>query len=383
MRLNIRLGACHAMIIAGLVVSAAPFSSAFAQEGANEAAVDQVTAQAHQAWRESMRHFSPQSKGCFHASYPSMKWDKVTCGPVSSYRATRRTSTGNDEQVVGNGKDYAVQAPSGSLFSQVIGSFPTVTGVTSESTVNVPFPSGQDWGCGYDESCGNTGKNEYTLQLNTNFDFNSAACNGFQNGTDRTGCYSWQQYIVTSNDPNSGTLSGTTDVFIQTWLENYGNDGTCPSGFSDGGPDSPGEDCYQNSPSVVISKTVLPITDLASLKLAGTVTAKGTDSAIATYGTEAYSSSVDDSVSDMANGWNLAEFNIVGNAGAAQAKFNKGSSLTVNLAVEDGSTKSPTCVSNVGYTGETNNLTLSKSCTTAAGTTTKNPYIQFTESLAK
>jgi hypothetical protein len=379
----------HAAVMTTLLASAMAVSPAFAAP-AGDAPTNQIDAQAKESWRESMRHAAPQEKGCFHASYPSLVWSKVECGAVSSYRSARGIIPNSREQVVGNGDDYAVQASSGNLFSEVVGSFPTVTGVTSEKTVNVPF--------GGQESEGATGSNQYTFQLNTNMDYNSSACNGYQTGDD-TGCYSWQQYILISNDFNAaGTAqTGTTDVFIQTWLENYGNDpdqnggggvngnlayvSYCPSGFYDAGPDQvgPGDDCMENSPSTVISKKVLPITDLSSLKLSGSATANGTDTATVTYDGEAYSSSVSDSESDIASGWNQAEFNVVGNGGGSEAAFNSGSSLTVKLAVDDGSTAAPSCVANAGTTGETNNLNLG-ACTASKGSSSTSPSIQFTES---
>lgn len=48
----------------------------------------------------------------------------------------------------------------------------------------------------------------------------------------------------------------------------------------------------------------------------------------------------------------------------------------MNLQVNDGSTNVPSCLSNAGTTGETNNLNLGQ-CSAAGGTS---PYIQFTES---
>lgn len=373
---------------AAVLIGAAPVSSAYAGQAAN-AFVDQAQVQADTAaqasWRENVRQSAPRGEGCYHASYPNLKWDKVACGPVSGYRSSRRSSAArlgeqklrsSGQQVVGNGFDYAIQAPGGQLISEVVGSFPTVSGVTSEKGANVPFGSG--------ESDGITGANQYTLQLNTNFVDQSAACNGF------SGCLAWQQYILVSDDVNSaGTaLTGTSDVFIQTWLENYGQDvdggntNICPSGYTDAGADQSGQgdDCYRNSPSVVVANQI-PITQLASLKLAGTATANGTDTATVTFGTQAFSSSVRDSVSDIANGWTQAEFNIVGNAGGSRADFNKGASLTVKLAVTDGSSAAPSCIgpNNGGSTGETNNLSLGK-CTASAGSGSSSPAIQFTES---
>jgi hypothetical protein len=66
----------------------------------------------------------------------------------------------------------------------------------------------------------------------------------------------------------------------------------------------------------------------------------------------------------------------VGNAGGSRAQFNSGSSVSVKIALTDGSTAAPKCVAGAGSTGETNNLNLG-SCSAAAGT---NPSVQFTES---
>ncbi|QKM50183.1 hypothetical protein B7760_04244 [Burkholderia glumae] len=371
---------------AGLGIGMAALPAAHAAPTAG-ALVDQAQLQAEAAaqadWRENVRQFAPQAEGCYHASYPNLKWNKVACGPVSGYRSARpnlarlnatRAFRAASQQVVGNGTDYSIQAPAGALISAAVGSFPSVSGVRSEKGVNAPFGSGQ--------SNGITGANQYTLQLNTNLFQGSAACNGY------SGCFAWQQYILVSDDVNSsGTaLTGTSDVFIQTWLINYGQDvdggntNICPSGYTDAGQDQDGDDCYRNSPSVVVAKQ-LPITALASLKLSGSATTNGTDTATVTYGTQAYSSSVKDNVSDIANGWTQAEFNVVGNAGGSRADFNSGSSLTVKVAVNDGSTAAPSCVgpSSGGTTGETNNLTLGK-CTASAGSGSTSPSIQFTES---
>ncbi|WP_230411252.1 hypothetical protein [Collimonas humicola] len=377
-----------AVIAAGLFMSGVPLP-AFAGETVNgfvDQAQVQAEAQAHETWRENVRQFAPVEEGCHHASYPNMKWEKVECGAKSSYRSAPRKIKHGDEkifgratpssaQVDGNGTDYSIQAPSGSLISTAVGSFPSVTGVTSEKGVGV---------AAYNYS-GNLGPNQYTLQLNTNmpqFPAGTSLCGGSAEG-----CITWQQYIVTSDDPNSGTLSGTTDTFIQTWIFNYGvhrNGNACPKGFNYDAPDSTsfggsGNDCYGNSPSVVIAKQ-LPITALASLKLSGSATANGTDTVITTYGTNAYSSSVKDSVSNIASGWTQAEFNVVGNAGGSQAAFNTGSSVTTKIAITDGSTAAPTCVGpSSGTTGESNNLTLG-TCTASAGSSTTSPSIQFVQS---
>jgi hypothetical protein len=93
-------------------------------------------------------------------------------------------------------------------------------------------------------------------------------------------------------------------------------------------------------------------------------------------GTRAYYMSASDRMLDLGVVWREAEFNIVGNAGGSEAAFNKGTALTLKLAVRDGSTVKPGCASNAGTTGETNNLNLG-SCLASGGA---EPSIQFTES---
>jgi hypothetical protein len=232
--------------------------------------------------------------------------------------------------------------------------------------VNVPFNGGFSGGL--------TGPNEYTLQVNTNF-ANTPACDGY------TYCYAWQQYVVSTGGP--------TEVFIEYWLINYGvhqgNKDICPSGFIDVGQSflfgGEGDMCVQNTASTVIyGKGPIPITDLASLQLSGSAQANGTDRATATYNDQAYAATVKDSWTDIATAWTQAEFNVLGDGGGARSDFNAGSSVTVKIALTDGSTNKPLCVppnKDEGTTGETNNLTPRKGCTVTGGAT---PYIEFLES---
>jgi hypothetical protein len=334
---------------------------------AGDVAVDQAELQAREAWRGTMHQLSTPGIGCFHASFPSTQWEEVECAASPGFRSALPTRR---EQIVGNGSDFVVQAPSGHLLSSALGSFPTVTGVTSEKSVGVAAFGGG----------GILGTNEYTLQVNTNF-FHSAACGTFTN------CIAWQQYVMSTNTPvslTSNSLTGKTEVFIEYWLIDYGASSrgdVCPAGFIDGGADAegPGEDCVQNTAATVIASGQLPITDLASLKLSGSATAGGTDAATVTFDTEAFTATVSDTLTDIASGWSQAEFNVLGNAGGSRADFNTPVSLTAEIAVTDGSTTAPTCVSPSaidGTTGETNNLTAG-SCTATGGAT---PFVKFTES---
>lgn len=313
--------------IAAGVLSAAVLSSTVAAQAADDA-----EALAQEAWREAITQTEVPAEGCFHASYPSMEWNKVEC--VEAPNIQFRPRTGRVSQTVGDGTDYAADVSSG-LIRKTIGSFPKVTGVTSERGVD--------------------GANSYSLQLNSNF-MNTPACDGAAVPAE---CLDWLQYVYSSDG---------TAAFMQYWLIFW--DTTCPSGwFSDGAGD-----CYKNSAAVAVPREA--ITALKSLKVSGSAKAGGKDTMIMTVGTQAYTTTGKDSVVDLATAWTESEFNIIGDGGGSEANFNTGSSITVKIAVTNGTTNAPTCASDAGTTGETNNLTLG-SCTGTGGAT---PHIEFTES---
>jgi hypothetical protein len=352
-------------LVAAVLMAVAGFATASFAQAADSAEADRAEAQAKETWKEIIHSKQAPRAGCFEASYPSTEWVEVECMAPSAYRSALPSRL----DVLGNGADYVAQAPSGHLFSKVVGSFPSVTGVTSEKSVGVAAFGGG----------GILGPNEYTLQINTNF-FHSAACGNF------TSCIAWQQYVMSTNTPvslTSSALTNDTEVFIEYWLIDYGSStrATCPSGFVNAGADAsgPGVDCVQNTPAALIASGQLPITDLSQLTISATANAGGTDAATVTFGGRAFTATVADSKTDIASGWKQAEFNVVGNAGGSRAQFNTGSKITAKVAVTDGSTTAPTCISPSafdGTTGETNNLN-AVSCTASSGTT---PFIQFVES---
>jgi hypothetical protein len=310
-----------------------------------DAAVDAEAAE-RDNWRAVMAHNTDLWEGCFQASYPSIVWEQVECKELHP-RVHPVFHKPGEGQVTGNGHDYVAQAPD--LISGTLGTFPTVTGVKSEKSVGVAaFGDG-----------GILGPNEYSLQLNTDFQGTTAACDG------HSGCVVWQQFIYATDYEKEGEAA----VFMQYWLIGWGNS-ACPKGFASAG----GGDCYGNSNSVT-APDVKP-TSLGSLSISASAVSGGNDTVVFTDGTTAYSVSGADTVLDISEVWHQSEFNVIGDAGGSRADFNKPVSITVKVALTDGTTSAPTCVADAGSTGESNNLNLGK-CTTASGSS---PYIQFTES---
>jgi hypothetical protein len=287
------------------------------------------------AWQNTIIKTPVPKEGCFTASYPVAAWKPVACTVAPNIPFVPRS--GNHPKglgrTVGDGNDYSAVVTG--LISTTIGTFPTVTGLKTET--------------------GEGQANAYTLQINSQF-FASPTCSGASNPAS---CLGWEQFVYYPGQ-----------VFMQYWLINYGN--KCPTGWN-----SYASDCYKNSaaasaPSVVIKK-------LKTLKLSGNAVLNGIDTLVFSSKTKAYSTTGKDSVVDLAAYWNASEWNIVGPGGGSEAVFNKGTSITVNIALTDGLTAAPTCQSNDGTTGETNNLNLG-ACTATGGST---PSVQFVESLAK
>jgi von Willebrand factor type D domain len=255
---------------------------------------------------------------------------------------------------VGNNSDVSPQVPSG-FISTAIGSFDSVTGVTSE---NGPI--------------GNSGPpvaNAYTLQLNTNF-FPSTACAGSPNPN----CLGWQQFVFENN--GSGGRA-----YIQYWLIQYNK--TCPPGvgwnqFSFSG--STDIYCWKNNSLGAVAIPAQPITNLGQLTLTGAVSAGGDGITVAS-GPNIYSVAGDNAV-NAAAGWQIAEFNVFGDggnsAGGGQASFNSGSTIVPRTRVIYGGAAPPTCVAQ-GFTAETNNLNFGPGAPSTSG---PGPALFFTESIA-
>jgi len=312
-----------ARIVAAVVLGVVSISNAFAG-----GPVDAAEARNQEVWREAITQTEVPAQGCFHASYPSLAWNKVEC--VVAPNVPYRPPSGRISQTVGDGDDYASQVTSG-LITKTVGSFAKVKGVKTES--------------------GLLGANDYSLQLNSNF-MTTAACHH------HSSCLSWEQFVYASDHETA---------FMQYWLIGYGD--TCPNGWT-----SNSGSCYKNSAAV--SAPSEPISELAHLKISGNAVLNKRDTLTFTTATEAYSTTGNDSVVDLATAWQASEFNIFGDGDGSSANFNKGSVVRVRIALTDGSTTAPTCAVNAGTTAETNNLKL-RTCVTGSATM---PWIAFTES---
>jgi hypothetical protein len=119
------------------------------------------------------------------------------------------------------------------------------------------------------------------------------------------------------------------------------------------------------------------VSNIGTIKLTGSATSGGVDTVTFSVNGTAHSVSQSATTLNINRIWNLSEFNIFGNGSDNPVvSFNRGSRVTVNLAVNDGSTTAPTCLGNAGTTFEQNNLNLG-TCTATGGTT---PHISFVES---
>jgi hypothetical protein len=335
---KIRYSQYALQIAAAALVSACCLQPAVAQS-ADDAALDN--------WHAAIAQTQP-GVGCFTVSYPDTIWQQVECKQLHP-RVRPVLHKNGEGQIAGNGNDYVAQGSG--LTSKAIGSFPKVTGVKSEKSVGVAAYGGG----------GILGPNEYSLQLNTDFNGTTAACSG---GSSE--CVVWEQFIYATDYE----VKGEGAVFIQNWLIFYG-DNPCPAGFNSDGEG----DCYGNSNAVTLAD-VKP-TALHSVTLSGSAVAgaNGVDTVTFTYGGKAYSAAEPDSTLDISQVWEQSEFNVVGDAGGSRADFNEPVSITVKLAITDGSTAAPTCVADSGTTGESNNLNLGKCSGHAAAA----PYIEFPE----
>jgi len=289
-------------------------------------------AQSRDAWRAAISRTALPGEGCFTTDYPDRVWTQIACTtpPNRRFEPAHRPA-------VGFGDDYA--ATVSHSISSATGSFPVISGLTSEKSGGVA--------------------NQYSLQMNVPY-FSSPAC---QSSPYPPGCSAWQQFVFAQ----SGGKNGASSAFMVYWLINYGP--YCPSGWSQAALN-----CWIDSSAVDVPHQKLSA--LGDLQLSGAAVSGGDDTVTLTTAKKAYAVSAADSALDLAGSWQGTEFNILGDGAGSQANFNKGTDITVNIQLTDGATTAPSCETNTIFTYETNNLTLG-TCKGQSGT---NPAITFTES---
>lgn len=293
-------------------------------------------------WQHSIVHVRAPGRGCYHASYPALKWLATPCKVPPRWPLAPAQGAGfaprwplapapvagsgplGAPDAVGDGTDYS--AVVAGTISQATGSFNNVSpGITETGQI---------------DDHGQQLANEFTLQLNSQF-FSSPACS---DSSDPADCLGWQQFVY-DTDSNM--------VFMQYWLISY--DAACPSGWA---PDGSG-DCYINSAGSTYTGDPLTAADLASVTFGARAAAGGDDqvSLSVDSGTATMVSNSDDML-DLANSWNTTEFDVFGDGGGGQANFGPSTTLDPQITLAASSLQAPTCEEE-GFTAETNNLNLS------------------------
>ena len=339
---------------------------------------------AHRTWAAVMKNIPMPGKGCFHASYPDVAWERMECKEAKplAHHASRRPAGLAPAGFVGDGDDWVAGSTQG-LIHEADGRFFT-SGVTSETNATTSLTPTSDHPA--------TGSNDYSVQLNTNRTY-TPACNGYGSN-----CTAWQQFIYATGQSTCllGIICQPTALLaMQYWLFDVDN---CPSGWTRS-PTSTELDCYTNSPAVSLPN--LPVTDLSDVVLEGTAVpndGSDFDDCVQLNYEEGFWAICAPSVLDIGSVWTQAEFNVVGDLDWSEANFNPGSQITVQLGIENESygSNSAVCLLGAygteppsfpgqGTTGETNNLTLG-ACQTGVGHVLNSsliePYIEFSETYA-
>jgi hypothetical protein len=159
--------------------AAQPSSQGAPAQTGPQASSQPSPAMSQEDWQATMSRTPAPKKGCFTSSYPSTEWREVPCTTTPTYPQV--PARGPRVDVLGSSfGDWAANIAGTNTISSAIGSFDSVTGVTSES--------------GPIANAGPSVANAYTLQLNTDF-FMTTACAGSPNTDRMTGCRGWEQFV--------------------------------------------------------------------------------------------------------------------------------------------------------------------------------------------
>jgi Bacterial Ig-like domain (group 3) len=308
------------------------------QDASPSQASTQVPAADRETWRKSMSRHPLPKKGCFKASYPRTEWQEVPCmAPSRSMNSLqRRWGKGPGPNTVGGmGGDFTAQ--SSGLISSAVGLIKSVDGATSVQ--------------GDVQGLAPMVNNVFSLQLNTQSP-------GFSNPpiclAVLGGCQGVQQFLFSQTqcnyEPNQGEQSvvpGTAPcVFMEYWLVAYG--ATCPPNWQ---TDNMG-DCWLNSPSVYVP----PQTIAAGLTLMAKADEGGLDTVMLGTSGNLYAQA-NDSILNLSQFWNTAEFNVFGDGYSTVANFPTPSTIVIKTSIDDTTMNAPSCGTS-SSTAETNSLTL-------------------------
>jgi len=307
--------------------------------GVADAQVSQgLAAMTKETWHKAMIRTPLPSNGCFTGTFPTMTWQSIPC--QSPPNVPSGHMHGSDPETVGNAYDFVASATG---ITSAEGTFPNVSGVTSET-----------------DSINNR-SNSFSLQVNTNSNFSTSACNG------HSGCTGWQQFLFTNNfDPSACTCTtGCTwvsQIYIQYWLINYG--ATCPASWN-----SFNGSCFKNSSATNVA--IQTIGNLATVSLTGSANSAQDVVHFFDGSTGTISAQGADSVLGLSGRWTNAEFNVFGAVCGSEANIAPTTGVTVVVSDQiTTAASSVSCIgpSGAGSTGEMNSLDLmTSSCCTMAG----------------
>jgi hypothetical protein len=282
-------------------------------------------------WQAALAQVPEPGTGCYHASYPVLQWHAVRCVAAPRWPVAPALRPGSAMRaapaMVGDGDDYSARV-SGTI-SKATGSFHHVTSTITER--------------GKVGNVGSKVANAFSLQLNSQFFSGSPACSG---SSDPAGCLGWQQFLYTYYDHMG-------DVSMEYWLLNYS--ATCPSGWF-----KYSSDCYTNSSASTLPGGPVTAKQLAEVKMSGSATSGGNDEVSLSVGSGRATLVADtDSKVDLAKFWNTTEWGVFGDGGGGEAFFSANTTLEAQTVLKTTSSSAPACISE-GFTGETNNLNLSR-----------------------
>ena len=303
------------------------------------------------SFEEVMKTIRPTRQGCFEAHFPNRQWIEKPCEAAPKMPSPH--AKGPRPNNVGAGTGRFAVVTSGNI-SQSTGSFDSVSGVAQIDG----FIGG---------STTTVHPNVYELQLNANqFTTTIGGCNKI------TSCLGWEQFLMSQSQCTGGPC-----VFIEYWLLNYPQ--PCPTNASwsyyNGSVPNTIPGCYLNTTAATLP--AISVADLGSVTMNAAVSG-GNDTVTISDATGTLGLKTNASIAGLGSGWTGVEYGIYGDCCSAETFFTASTtaSLTVRVAVTNGTTNAPTCATNfTGITAETNNLNLTGGCSTVGGAS---PAIVYT-----